>query len=120
MLGHQCLAIHSSLFSTDSLLTTLAYILFQLPVLRLSALPAVSVYPYLNGSFVEEPLLCKSSSGAPRAPSCLEPKLKQALLQACSNRGENTYCPPKDTDTQRYALSIHTQAQPPTCLKSTL
>ena len=38
MLGHQCLATHSPLFSTDSFLTTLIHTLFPLPILSLLSL----------------------------------------------------------------------------------
>ena len=106
--GQQWLATRSPLFSTDSLLTTLTHILFPLPVLKLSALPGMSGYPYLNGSPVEEALACKSSNGSPRTLSRLESKLRQALLQARSKPVENTQYPPRDTDVLRYTLYIHT------------
>lgn len=79
-------------------LNTLAHIFFQLPVLRPSALPGVSVCQYLNGWLpVEEPLACKSSIGSPKSHSYLEPKFRQALLQACSKHSESTECPARDT-----------------------
>lgn len=74
--GHQCLATHS---------------LFQhrLPPhhvgTHLASAPlcvCVCVCPYLICSLLEQPLSSKPSIGLPRAPSCLEPNLRQALHAA--------------------------------------
>lgn len=62
--------------------------------------------PYLNGSLVGEPLACKSSSGSSRVLSCPEPKLRQALPQACSKHDEKIKWPSRNTGTQRYTLFI--------------
>ena len=94
-------------FSTDSLLTTLTHILFPLPVLKLSALPGMSVCPYLNGSPVEEALACTSSNGSPGTLSCLESKRRQGLPQACSEPVENTQYPPRDRHSEICSIHPH-------------